>query len=209
MNPSDIKHPGRPRQFDTNEVLRIVQDLFWQKGYKETSLSDLIDATGLHKGSLYKAFGDKKQLYLLALENYMNDTFNETVSIASQFNSPLAALSSILFHIVDDTENNTGCARGCMVINSIIQSSEEDPELQALIKNSYEKRFNALVKLIEEGQKVNEIHNSKPAELLAAITMTFTAGLSTAAKSQHYMDNEEPINSKDQVDTFINLMLKA
>ena len=44
---------------------------FWAKGYEATSLADLMDATGLHKGSLYQAFGDKHTLFLQALDRYL------------------------------------------------------------------------------------------------------------------------------------------
>ena len=62
---------GRPRSFDTDEVLGQVRDAFWRYGYAGTSMDQLSAATGLHKPSLYGAFGDKKRLYLAALDNYL------------------------------------------------------------------------------------------------------------------------------------------
>ena len=62
---------GRPRSFDTDEVLGRVRDTFWKYGYAGTSMDQLSAATGLHKPSLYGAFGDKKALYLAALDNYL------------------------------------------------------------------------------------------------------------------------------------------
>ena len=62
---------GRPRSFDTDQVLGQVRDTFWRYGYAGTSMDQLSAATGLHKPSLYGAFGDKKRLYLAALDNYL------------------------------------------------------------------------------------------------------------------------------------------
>ena len=59
---------GRPRSFDTDDVLARVRDTFWKYGYAGTSMDQLSAATGLHKPSLYGAFGDKKALYLAALD---------------------------------------------------------------------------------------------------------------------------------------------
>lgn len=53
---------GRPRQFDEEQVLDAAMKAFWAKGYESTSLADLVEVTGLHKGSLYQAFGDKHTL---------------------------------------------------------------------------------------------------------------------------------------------------
>ena len=61
---------ARPREFDEERVKEALMKIFWQKGYEATSMQDLVDATGLLKGSLYGAFGDKQALYMIALAHY-------------------------------------------------------------------------------------------------------------------------------------------
>ena len=61
---------ARPRQFDEEQVREALMNVFWDKGYEATSMQDLVAATGLLKGSLYGAFGDKRALYLIALNHY-------------------------------------------------------------------------------------------------------------------------------------------
>ena len=60
---------GRPREFDEDAVLTAAMDAFWRQGYEATSLSDLCACTGLHKGSLYQAFGGKHELFMKSLEH--------------------------------------------------------------------------------------------------------------------------------------------
>ncbi len=60
----------RPRQFEEEVVLAAVQAVFWDNGYAGTSLDDLVAASGLGKGSLYGAFGDKRSLFLRVLREY-------------------------------------------------------------------------------------------------------------------------------------------
>ena len=61
----------RPRQFDPEEVLDRSMREFWQRGYRETSVDDLVEATGVRPGSLYHAFsGGKRGLFLQALDRY-------------------------------------------------------------------------------------------------------------------------------------------
>lgn len=59
---------GRPRSFDPEKAIEAAQAVFWKHGYEATSLNQLAEAVGLHKPSLYAAFGDKKALYLKALQ---------------------------------------------------------------------------------------------------------------------------------------------
>jgi len=61
---------ARPREFDEARVKEALMNVFWEKGYEATSMQDLVDATGLLKGSLYGAFGDKQALYMIALVHY-------------------------------------------------------------------------------------------------------------------------------------------
>ena len=61
---------ARPRTFDRDEVLDRAVQLFWTQGYERTSVQDLVDSMGIQRGSLYAAFGDKKHLFLEALDRY-------------------------------------------------------------------------------------------------------------------------------------------
>ncbi|MCR9080682.1 MAG: TetR/AcrR family transcriptional regulator [Hyphomonadaceae bacterium] len=70
----DRSSPGRPREFDDTEALRKIMTLFWKQGFEGVSLSQIMAATGLQKASLYAAFGDKRSMYLKALEQYHAET---------------------------------------------------------------------------------------------------------------------------------------
>jgi AcrR family transcriptional regulator len=61
---------GRARTFDTDVALDAAMVLFWRKGYEATSLSDLTEAMGINRPSLYAAFGNKEELFGKALERY-------------------------------------------------------------------------------------------------------------------------------------------
>ena len=64
---------GRPREFDVEQVLEAAMQAFWANGYEGTSLTDLVAATGLMKGSLYQAFGDKHSLFIQTLNRYLQN----------------------------------------------------------------------------------------------------------------------------------------
>lgn len=62
---------GRPRGFDLYDAIQAAQRVFWKHGLAATSLDQLSGAIGLHKPSIYAAFGDKHALYLRALDAYL------------------------------------------------------------------------------------------------------------------------------------------
>ena len=65
-----MKLTGRPRQFDEEQALERALELFSKQGYAATSMADLVEHTGVSKQSLYNTFGDKRSLFLAALDRY-------------------------------------------------------------------------------------------------------------------------------------------
>ena len=61
---------ARPHEFDMDVALDATMSAFWTKGYDATSMTDLVRATGLQKGSIYKAFDDKHDLFMKSLTRY-------------------------------------------------------------------------------------------------------------------------------------------
>src|SRR5687768_2471443 len=64
------RRPGRPRAFDEQAALEAALGVFWRKGYEGASLSDLTEAMGINRPSLYAAFGNKEALFRRVLERY-------------------------------------------------------------------------------------------------------------------------------------------
>ncbi|HSH40807.1 MAG TPA: helix-turn-helix domain-containing protein, partial [Arenicellales bacterium] len=61
---------SRNKAFDETEVLERAMTLFWRKGYEATSIQELVTHTGIQRGSLYATYGDKRRLFLAALDHY-------------------------------------------------------------------------------------------------------------------------------------------
>ena len=72
MSTVSARGRGRPRSFDEQQVVRHATALFTGRGYEATSIDDLVAATGLHRGSLYKAFGSKRGIFLAALQRVVD-----------------------------------------------------------------------------------------------------------------------------------------
>src|SRR6478609_10252610 len=71
VNEEAARRPrGRPRAFDRDAAVRCAMEVFWEKGFDGTSMSDLADAMGIYSPSLYAAFGGKEDLFREALGLY-------------------------------------------------------------------------------------------------------------------------------------------
>jgi TetR/AcrR family transcriptional regulator, transcriptional repressor for nem operon len=180
---------GRPREFDTTEALNAAIQVFWLKGYESTSMVDLMKAMGLHKGSIYKAFGDKHQLFLQALTQYMTWGDQHLRELLESAESPRAAVRSFMQMAL--TECACGpVAKGCFMLNSVVELGPHDDEVKALIGGFMDTARKHVAAAIKRGQKTGEFRTDKSAEDLANYIMYVKAGLLTASKVQ--LDSQDP-----------------
>lgn len=147
---------GRPRKEDPETALTAAMMLFWQKGFKRTTLSDLENATGLVKPSLYHAFGNKMEIFAKALEHYVN-TVGRPISIETlRDDIPVDEGIKNFLTTVADRTYDTSTPEGCMTVNTIVESSDSAPELKKLSRKFSEERFNYFRGYIER-LKSNEL----------------------------------------------------
>src|SRR4030081_3610704 len=128
---------ARPRQFDEKRVLHAVREQFWKSGYAATSLEDLMRVSGLGKGSLYAAFGDKHHLFLRALRSYNDANDSALRKMLGSTPRALDALRAFVMAPVGD-ESGAAAQRGCFMANSTCELAAADPELLAEARRTYE-----------------------------------------------------------------------
>ena len=173
---------GRPREFDVDQVLDAAMQAFWAKGYEATSLTDLMNATGLHKGSLYQAFGDKHALFTQALARYLADMRRIKNELLAAAATPLAGIRAVGHAMIDIADADCGCPKGCLAINSLVELAPHDSEVRTMLDQHSATMRGSLEDTVREAQARGEIDRSRPAELVAAMLMTFLAGLGTTMK---------------------------
>ena len=176
---------GRPREFDEETALEAAMDAFWRKGYEATSLTDLCTCTGLHKGSLYQAFGDKHQLFMRSLKHYADRTFSETAAVAFQSDSPLENIRAVMHKVVNDAVED----QGCLMINSLVELAPHDPEVKAALKKVIEQRLRMMTDLVTSAQRAGEIRSDQDPARLARQFMVTLAGVATTVKG--FMGTEQ------------------
>lgn len=127
---------GRPREFDMDDVLDRAMRAFWATGYEGTSLDDLLAAMGIKRGSLYKAFTDKRALYQAALRHYDASVVDAAVGmLRARDDDGRTRISRFLHSVADATERGVD-PPGCFLCNAIVDQAPHDPETGAAVSQS-------------------------------------------------------------------------
>ena len=113
----------RPPGFERRDVLQKATDTFWERGYGATSISDLVEATGLQPGSLYAAFGSKKGMFLEVLDEYGSYFIGEVRSTMRTRASSLDGIRAFFEAVVEHTLQQNG-TRGCLIVNATLEMSQ-------------------------------------------------------------------------------------
>jgi TetR/AcrR family transcriptional repressor of nem operon len=167
---------ARPRKFDEDAVVGAARDQFWDGGYAATSVDDLTAATGLGKGSLYGAFGDKHTLFLRALDDYCVDA---TGRVVAQLQRPgVSAYDRLADHVravAADIASDIG-RRGCMMAKSAAELGANDADVGQLINASFAKWQSALADCIAEAQRDGMVSAATDPEALATMLLGMIRG---------------------------------
>ncbi|WP_336785756.1 TetR/AcrR family transcriptional regulator [Paenibacillus sp. MMO-177] len=118
---------ARPREFDQDAVLQKAMELFWEKGYERTSIQDLVERTGVHRGSLYDTFGDKSQLFLTCLDRFREGNRGHASSILEEDGPAKDVLWRYFQRLIDVAMSEENGRRGCMIANTAMDMGKVDP----------------------------------------------------------------------------------
>lgn len=125
---------ARPREFDVDEAVGQAMQVFWEKGYEGASLADLLAAIGIARGSLYKAFHDKRSLYLAALRHYDRTVVADAVRrLEDVAGGDGARRIAALLRTIGEAVAQRGDRRGCFLCNAAVDRAPFDAEVEGLV----------------------------------------------------------------------------
>ncbi|MED3397765.1 TetR/AcrR family transcriptional regulator [Bacillus wiedmannii] len=174
---------ARTREFDEDQVLDAAMQLFWEKGYEATSLSDLTSRMGIQRPSIYSTFGDKKELFEAALRKY-------TMSRASDIRNKLQSHSSvkesfsIFFADVVNEEYAGDLSKGCFCINTMVELAPHDERFEILTREHQMYLAVIFQETIERGIQSGELEVNTDAKSLAQALIVALIGLTVMMKSR-------------------------
>src|SRR5262245_26615439 len=114
----------RTKQFDKHQALDEAMELFWERGYNATSISDLVDHLGVNRQSLYDTFGGKEDLFLAALDRYRTLQGGPVRQLLEREGPALEVLREFFSKFLDRLCD--GASKGCFMANTITELAGRD-----------------------------------------------------------------------------------
>ena len=120
---------SRPKAFNPDEALEKAMQVFWHKGYEATSMEDLLSAMDINRGSLYATFGDKRELFLKAMDLYCTGGgVGSRLSILSQTGPALPLIRQFIGAMLEFGLSDP-LRRGCMMTNTLVELAPHEKDI--------------------------------------------------------------------------------
>ncbi len=186
---------GPQRQFDKYEALETCMQTFWEKGYQSTSYEDLVKATGVHRASIYSAFGSKAELFEQALQMYVDRNLAYLLDTVRGQSSPLAGIEAGLRMM--QTKARTMSHQGCFCGNAGTELSNDHPGVAKIVRIFYQ-RFQDIFRLaFQDAIRKKELPTDFNASRWSLLLLTLAQGGSNL--SQAGADPQEMIDMLEGV----------
>jgi TetR/AcrR family transcriptional repressor of nem operon len=172
---------ARPKEFDREKALRKAIRLFSQKGFAATSTDELMRVMDVGRQSMYDTFGDKRALFLEALEMYVMESVH---SINAELEKPGSALSAIRNALVTFAERkDLSSEEGCMGLNSICEFGQRDADVMRITSNAGRMLRKTLMRMLTRARKQREIRSDADLDSMADFFESTLAGIRMVAKA--------------------------
>jgi TetR/AcrR family transcriptional regulator, transcriptional repressor for nem operon len=174
---------ARHREFDEEQALDKAMALFWQNGFNETAVRDLVEFTGVAHAGLYAAFGDKRQLFEMALDRYCQTVMGP---ILAKLAAPGAGKESIygFFEDIMVLKDTTAFRNGCLFCNSIIEIGGEDEMVARKVKEFAGTARRAVINALGNAQNAGDIAKDADINALADYFITLFHGIAVRLRAR-------------------------
>lgn len=153
------------RKIEREDALDRALTLFWDHGYRGTSMEMLTSTLGVEKPSVYASFGSKQQLYLEALDQYRQLVIDIVQASLNDAPSARAGLDRTIRRMM--ARGGRSERKGCFATNSALELADNDPEVQAVIRETFSQLTTVFRKAVQRGQAEGSVRGDRSAELLA------------------------------------------
>jgi AcrR family transcriptional regulator len=172
---------ARPREFDRAIALDRAMAVFWSKGFAATSTSDLTEAMRIGRQSMYDSFGDKRTLYLEALEQYQRNSVAARIAHLQSGKTALAGIEAMLAGVA--TDDKVLRLKGCMGIGAIVEFGCDDAEIVQLRDRSGAMLARALTAAVKLAKQQGDIPPQVDTAHAVRFIGTVMNGLQTDARA--------------------------
>ncbi len=169
------------KRFNKEEVLDRAMTVFWERGYEATSIDDLLKATRINRGSLYGTFGDKRQLFLAAVDRYMEKVGSPLFSDLARGN-PRDAIKRMFDSIIRRNSDGQSPA-GCLITNSAVECRRIGGPISTRIERELKVQENAILETLRRAAAMNLLDSKEDPRALARFFLAVAQGLNVVSSA--------------------------
>lgn len=180
---------ARPREFEIEAALDRAMEVFWAKGYEGSSLQDLLQAMGIARGSLYKAFQDKRSIYLAALDRYDRTVVQAGVNLLTD--PAMGDGANRVRRFLEAPYDAVALRkdrRGCFLCNAAVDRAPADPAIQAQVVAIMKRLERSIEQALKESRQARRWSTVRRARVASVILNAYT-GLRVLARSGYPADD--------------------
>ncbi|MEN3347879.1 MAG: TetR/AcrR family transcriptional regulator, transcriptional repressor for nem operon [Bradyrhizobium sp.] len=166
------------RQFDEDEVIATALDVFWRKGLHDATMQDLAAATGVQRGSLYNAYGDKEAIFLRAFDHYA-EQFLEAAGNALREGDAASGLRNFFDMIIVNMTDGSP-PRGCLTTRTALDAAISTAEVRQRVRDVLTRLEQLVARTISTAPRQR---STADANRLARVIVTFTRGLAVMERA--------------------------
>lgn len=173
---------GRPRAFNPDTALEAAMQVFWTKGYEGASLSDLTEAMGINRPSLYATFGDKQTLFQQALERYRSGPGGGLRAALRDAPSARAAVEAILTGAAAGM-SSPDRPQGCVMVHGALACSDDGQIIETALMAARAEDMAAIIDRLTAARADGELPSNTDVTALGNYVSCILYGMAVLARS--------------------------
>ncbi|MER6478641.1 TetR/AcrR family transcriptional regulator [Streptomyces filamentosus] len=192
---------ARTKEFDPEAALRAALDLFWARGYEATSMADLVEHLGIGRASIYATFGNKHELYLKALDRYLETRDPRLVEELSAPGPALPAVRAVVRRFAAEATAEGERLTGCFVTNSAAELGPHDPAVARRVELSWEQVETLLYAALTRARAQGELPEGRDPRTLSRMLLVLLQGVRVVGKA-----STDPARVRDAAEEALRLL---
>ncbi|MER7406845.1 helix-turn-helix domain-containing protein [Streptomyces sp. NPDC000070] len=192
---------ARTKEFDPDAVLQSALELFWRRGYEATSMRDLVEHLGIGRASIYATFGSKHELYLKALDRYVENRDPLLLAELSQPGPALPAVREVVRRYAMEAASPEARLNGCFITNTAAELAPHDPAAARRVEISWEHLETLLHSALVRAQALGELPEGRDPRALARMLLVLLQGVRIVGKASN-----DPARVRDAAEQALALL---
>ncbi|WP_326698436.1 TetR/AcrR family transcriptional regulator [Streptomyces sp. NBC_01754] len=192
---------ARTKEFDPDAALRSALELFWRRGYEATSMADLVEHLGIGRASLYATFGNKRELYLKAMDRYSEGRDPLLLAELSRPGPALPAVRAVIRRFASEATSPEHRLRGCLITNTAAELAPHDAEAARRVETGWEHLESSLHSALVRAQAQGELREDRDPRALARMLLVLLQGIRVVGKA-----SSDPARVRDAAEQALTLL---